>query len=211
MHLNLNSVDASDPAAAQKGCGASGGNGCHSVNRGASDVNSDGSDICQPGARERPDCAFHKALLCRAGRATTNVSAVHLEFLTPTPSTPPLMKFFGGCRSCTTHNANKRACACSKKVEFSVMPPSDIIKNGVFQPFDARLYQVPIWLSAMLLTCEPCNRHAEQADTNGVTPFSSPAGPRHPTAFWTPAWCASSGLCGCLSFLMQPYVICAAG
>ena len=28
------------------------------------------------------------------------------------------------------------------------MPPSDIIKNGVFQPFDARLYQVPVYFDA---------------------------------------------------------------
>ena len=134
--------------------------------KGAVDVNSDGSDICSPGARERPNCAFHKALLCRAGRPTTNVSAVHSVFMPPSPDPAP-HQHFRGLPTCTIHDANSQACTRSKKVEFSVMPPSDIIKNGVFQPFDARLYQVSAWLvcnavhlRAMLFACRRSFSHA---------------------------------------------------
>jgi len=72
------------------------------------------------------------------------------------------------------------------------MPPSDIIKNGVFQPFDARLYQVSVWLVALLRGCVPGNMHKEIADTHDVPPCSSPAGPRRRMAFWTPGWCGGS-------------------
>ena len=51
-------------------------------------MNSDGSDICQPDARQRSDCAFHKALLCRAGCPATNVSAL-LSIPVLAPEQPP--------------------------------------------------------------------------------------------------------------------------
>ena len=59
------------------------------------------------------------------------------------------------------------------------MPPSDIIKNGVFQPFDARLYQVPSWFAphaaymhaavALVPTDSPCCAwHAAAKQNSGA-------------------------------------------